>query len=41
MMGQNVSVKLEAQENNIIKKVHTSRSVCWRTPHKKYGNQFS
>ncbi len=35
VMGQNVSVKLEAEGDVILQKVHTSKSINWNTTNKR------
>ena len=39
VMGQNVTVKLEALGDTTFKKVHTSKDVNWTTPNKMYENR--
>ena len=37
MVGQNLSLKLEIQGDNQLNEVHSSRTVNWTTPNKRYS----
>ena len=37
MVGQNLSLKLEVQGDNQLNEVHSSRTVNWTTPNKRYS----
>ena len=37
MTGQNLSLKLEVVDENILKEVHANRSINWATPNKRYA----